>query len=96
MAPDLVAPGVDVDGFYPGGYGTMSGTSVATAIITGAGALFLQWGIAERNDVSLSTNQIRTYLIRGCNRSSYENYPNYKWGYGSLNLLQSFQIMRRV
>jgi len=96
MSPDLVAPGVDVGGFYPGGYGTMTGTSVAAAIITGACALFLQWGIIDGNDVSLSTNQIRTYLIRGCNRNDFDTYPNYKWGYGSLNVLKSFRLIRGI
>ncbi|MHB1153721.1 MAG: S8 family peptidase [Eubacteriales bacterium] len=102
MAPDLAAPGVDVGGFYPGngtfpsGYGTMSGTSVAAAITTGACALLLQWGIIDGNDISLSTNQIKAYLIRGCSRSNSQIYPNYKLGYGSLNLLQSFQIMRGI
>ncbi|MHB1153722.1 MAG: S8 family peptidase [Eubacteriales bacterium] len=101
-APDFTAPGVEVNGFYPGngtfpsGYGSMSGTSVAAAITTGACALFLEWGIVDRNDVTLSTNQIRAYLIRGCSRSESQTYPSYKWGYGSLNLLRSFQIMRGI
>lgn len=96
MAPDLVAPGVNVGGFYPYGYGDMSGTSVATAITTGAAALMLQWGIVEGNDPVMSTYQIRAYLIRGCNRSEVLSYPNTQWGYGSLNLLQSFRLMREV
>ncbi|MHB1154642.1 MAG: S8 family peptidase [Eubacteriales bacterium] len=96
MAPDLVAPGVNVGGFFPGGYGTMSGTSVAAAITAGAGALLMQWGIVEGNDVALSTYQIRAYLIRGCNRKEGISYPNPQWGYGSLNLLQTFQVMRGI
>ncbi|MHB1153679.1 MAG: S8 family peptidase [Eubacteriales bacterium] len=96
LAPDLVAPGVDVGGFYPGGYGTMSGTSVATAITAGACALMMQWGVIEGNDVALSTYQIRAYLIRGCSRREAVAYPNPQWGYGVLNLLQTFQIMRGI
>ncbi|MHB1153680.1 MAG: S8 family peptidase [Eubacteriales bacterium] len=96
MAPDLVAPGVNVGGFYPGGYGTMSGTSVAASIAAGASALLLQWGIVDGNDVALSTYQIRAYLIRGCNRKEAVSYPNPQWGYGTLNLLQTYQIMRRT
>lgn len=95
-SPDLVAPGVDVGGYFPGGYGTMSGTSVAAAITTGACALFLQWGIVDGNDIALSANQIRTYLIRGCNRSEFDIYPNNKWGYGSLNVLRSFRLIRGI
>ena len=95
-APDFVAPGVNISGFYPNGFGTMSGTSVATAITTGASALLLQWGIVEENDLSLSTYQIRAYLIRGATRSEALIYPNYQWGYGTINLMQTFHYMREI
>lgn len=96
MAPDLVAPGVEVGGIYPSGPGIMSGTSVASAITAGACALMMQWGIIEKNDVALSTYQIRAYLIRGCNRSPTMIYPNTQWGYGTLNLIQTFSLMREL
>lgn len=96
LVPDLAAPGVGVSGYYPYGLGTMDGTSVATAITSGASALMLQWGIVEGNDVALSTYQIRAYLVRGCNRSEGMIYPNTQWGYGTLNLIQSFQLMRET
>ncbi len=103
MAPDLTAPGVNVGGYYPvgngtfpSGYGTMTGTSVATAITSGAGALMMQWGIVDGNDTALSTAQIRAYLIRGCDRKEGLSYPNPQWGYGTLNLLQTFQLMRGI
>lgn len=95
MAPTLVAPGVNILGFYPTGYGTMSGTSVATAITAGACALLMQWGVVEGNDVSLSTYQITAYLIRGCDRNESVSYPNTQWGYGTLDLLQTFKLMRQ-
>ncbi len=94
MSPDLVAPGVNVGGYYPNGYGLMSGTSVSTAITTGACALMLQWGIVEKNDVALSTFQIRAFLIRGCIRDNKSTYPNPQWGYGKLNLINTFNMMR--
>ncbi|MHB1153723.1 MAG: S8 family serine peptidase [Eubacteriales bacterium] len=103
MSPDLVAPGVNVGGFYPtgngtfpSGYGTMSGTSVAAAITAGACALMLEWGIVDGNDNAFSTNQIRAYLIRGCNRNPVITYPNSQLGYGTLNLFQTFRIMRGI
>ena len=96
LKPDLVAPGVNVEGVYPIGYGTMDGTSVSTAITAGASALLLQWGIVKGNDISMSTYQIRAYLIRGCSRSETIKYPNQQWGYGSLNLFQTFSLMREV
>lgn len=96
MAPDLMAPGVQVGGIYPSGPGTMSGTSVAAAITAGACALMMQWGVVEKNDVALSTYQIRAYLIRGCSRSPTMIYPNTQWGYGTLNLIQTFNLMREL
>ncbi|MBP1736161.1 MAG: peptidase family protein [Oscillospiraceae bacterium] len=93
-APDLTAPGVNVGGFYPHGYGTMSGTSVSAAITAGAAALLMQWGVVNKNEPAMSTSQIRAYLLRGCDRSDSMSYPNVKWGYGSLNLMQTFNLMR--
>jgi len=92
--PDLVAPGVNVTGIYPTGVGIMTGTSVAAAITAGACSLMLQWGIVERNDTSLNTYRIKTYLIRGCSRNPNIQYPNPKWGYGKLNLFNTFTQMR--
>lgn len=94
LAPDLVAPAVGVQGIYPHGHGTMEGTSVAAALTAGAGALMLQWGIIEGNDVAITTYRIRAYLIRGAQRSPDITYPNPQWGYGSLDLLQSFNLIR--
>ncbi len=94
--PDLVAPGYQIAGYYPTGLGYMSGTSVATAITCGACALLLQWGVVEGNDLGFSTPLIKAYLIRGCNRSDVMEYPNPQWGYGTLNLLQTFFYMREL
>ena len=96
MAPDLVAPGVDITGIFPTGPGTMSGTSVAAAITAGACALMMQWGVVEGNAPSLNTYQIRAYLIRGCDRMASMSYPNTQWGYGALNLFQTFNLMREL
>jgi len=76
---------------YPDGFGVMSGTSVAAAITAGACALIFQWGIVEKNDISLSTYQIRTFLIQGATQSPNIMYPNFQWGYGSLDLLKSYE-----
>lgn len=95
-SPDLVAPGVRVGGIFPTGYGTMTGTSVAAAITTGAAALMLEWGIVEGNNRSISTYQIKGYFIRGCGRSEFTSYPNYQWGYGILDLYNSFNLMREL
>ncbi|MBE6033130.1 MAG: peptidase [Clostridiales bacterium] len=94
--PDLVAPGYQIGGFYPTGYGYMDGTSAAAAITAGASALLLQWSIVEGNDFGFCTPLIKAYLIRGCNRTDLIEYPSSQWGYGSLNLLQTFFYMREL
>lgn len=96
LVPDLMAPGVNIGAYYPSGYGRMDGTSVATAIVAGACALMMQWGVVEGNDIAFSTYQIRAYLIRGCARSESIQYPNPQWGYGVLDLMQTFQLMREL
>ena len=95
-SPDFVAPGVRVSGYYPTGEGVMSGTSVAAAITTGACALMLQWGIVEGNAPTLDTFQIKGYLIRGCTRDNTNMYPNFQWGYGRLDLYNSFNLLRET
>ena len=96
ILPDLVAPGVNVSGYSSEGETLRSGTSTATAITAGACALMLEWGVVQGNDPAMSTYQIRAYLIRGCSRSESMTYPNNQWGYGSLNLIQAFQMMREM
>ncbi|NLK39938.1 MAG: S8 family peptidase [Clostridiales bacterium] len=96
ILPDFTAPGVDVTGEFPTGPGDMSGTSVAAAITAGAAALMLQWGIVEGNEPLISTYQIKAYMIRGCNRDVTINYPNTQWGYGRLNLIQTFVLMSTI
>lgn len=96
MAPEIIAPGVNIGGYYPIGYGAMSGTSTAAAITAGACALLMQWGIIHKNDTSMSTYQIKAYLIRGCSRNEAMSYPNTQWGYGTLDLINTFHQLREV
>lgn len=93
-APDFAAPGVNVKGIYPTGYGTLSGTSVAAAVAAGAAALLLEWGITNGNIPSMDGSFVRTLLIGGCTRDEGIIYPNNKWGYGKLDLFNTFSIMK--
>ncbi len=94
FAPDFVAPGVDISGFYPIGPGQMTGTSVSAAITAGASALLFQGAIVEGTSPSLNGNRIRTLLIRGSVRDSIRRYPNPQWGYGTLNLEGTVNSLR--
>lgn len=87
MSPDFVAPGVNVRGVYPTGFGTMSGTSIAAAITAGAAAILMEWGIIQKNYLALDGDMIKILLSTGCERDEGIKYPNTKWGYGKLDLL---------
>lgn len=71
-----------------------TGTSVAAAITAGAVANLLSWGIVEGNDPAMSEAVIRSYLVRGASRSKAFTYPNPEWGYGTLNLYNTFLQLR--
>lgn len=95
IKPDLAAPAVEVYG--PGlrnNYVTYTGTSAAAAIATGAVAQIMQWAFVEQNSPILSNGGIKNLLIRGTEKYSERSYPNREWGYGALNVYQSFEIMR--
>jgi subtilisin family serine protease len=94
MAPDFVAPGVNVKGVYPSGYGAMTGTSAAAAVTAGACAMLLEWGIVNGKDRSIGQEKIRALLISGSTRKENITFPNPQWGFGTLNLLNVFGALR--
>lgn len=94
VKPDLVAPGVEVYG--PAGndrYTSMSGTSISAALTAGSVALLLEWGIVLENDISMSGFKINRFLVRGARRGNM-TYPNPEWGYGELDVYNTFNSLR--
>ena len=101
IKPDLAAPGVEVFGpssqLLPDGAPYLprrTGTSVGAAHTAGAAASLLSWGIVEGNDPAMNSASVRGYLVRGADRSPAYTYPNREFGYGTLNLYQSFLQLR--
>lgn len=91
VKPDLAAPGVDI--VIPRNE-TATGTSVAAAHLAGAAANLLSWGITGQNDLLINTSSAKAILIRGARRNPNITYPNREWGYGMLDLYNSFLRMR--
>ena len=97
VKPDIVAPGVNVYGpAAGGGFILKSVTSISAAHTAGAAALFLTWGVYYGNDILMTNSKIKTILIRGATRDTDRQYPDNVWGYGKLNVIESFLQLRLV
>jgi hypothetical protein len=95
--PDISTIGVNIlTTKVLGGTTTFSGSSAATAVLTGACALLFQWGIIDGNDRTMYTKKIRSYLMYGANRSQSIKYPSRELGYGDFDLLGTFNVISRT
>ncbi len=97
IKPDIAAPGVDVPGALPGGRFTVrTGASAAAAVTAGAIALMLEWLLNYENVPGIDSYQIKSLLILGAVRPKTMEYPNREWGYGQLNLYNTFETIRQL
>ena len=94
MKPTLSAPGVNLQTPFAGGFSEASGTSLAAAVTAGCASLLLQWGIVLGRNPLLTGVTLRNYLIRGARREGNMTYPNRLWGYGELDVYQTFLSLR--
>ena len=86
VKPDIAAPGVGITApAANGGYQSVTGTSFATPVASGAAALLMQWGIVNGNDPFLYGEKVKAYLRRGAKKlPGIAEYPNPMVGYGAL------------
>lgn len=104
VKPDLLAPGVNIRGEGASGETVIrSGTSVAASYTAGCSAIMLEWSYGRKMIRNINGNQIRGYLIRGAVRPGssgglleIRQYPNPEWGYGLLNIYNTFESLRNV
>ncbi|WP_010297928.1 S8 family peptidase [Clostridium senegalense] len=97
IKPELCIGGFEVlTTTVGGGTKIVTGSSAATAVLAGAVALILEWGIVKRNDVYMYTPKVKTYLIRGTKQIPQVIYPNREVGYGVLDFRQVFENMRSI
>ena len=95
IKPDFAAPGVEILGVNARGQTALrSGSSLAVGITAGAAALMLEW-LALRLEQNVNTVQIKSLLMAGTQRRPDLAYPNREWGYGTLDLYQTFEELRR-
>lgn len=77
IKPDLAAPGVQVSTVL----GPYTGSSMAAAIAAGCVAQFMEWAVVDGNAPTVESRGIKSYLIRGADRSENIVYPDNRWGY---------------
>lgn len=97
LRPDITAPGVNVTGALPGGrFSSRTGSCISAAVTAGAVALMLEWILDIRKVPGIDSFQIKSLLILGAVRPKTMEYPNREWGYGQLNLYNTFETMRQL
>jgi hypothetical protein len=95
--PDVATIGINIlTTMASGGVTTISGSSAATAIVAGACALLLEWGIVKGNDTTMYSRKIRTYIMYGAGRTETNKYPNREVGYGDLDLFGIFEVLSKT
>lgn len=96
VKPELAAPGVEIVSVSSSGppFSRITGTSAAAALAAGACAILLHWGLLQGNYPYMNTAVLKTLLIRGAKRNPELLYPNREFGYGALDLYQSFLQLR--
>lgn len=95
--PTLTAPGIDIRGALPDNrYAVRSGSSLASAVTSGAVALLLEWIIQQLGYPGIDASQIKSLLILGAVRTPNMTFPNREWGYGQLNVYNTFEEIRKI
>ena len=95
--PDIAAPGVNVPGAVPGGrFSTRTGSCAAAAVTAGAVALMMEWLVYIQEVPGVDSFQVKSLLIIGAVRPRTMEYPNREWGYGQLDLYNTFETMRQL
>lgn len=96
LKPDFLAPGVNIIAPYPGGrYAKITGTSPAVSYTVGCVALFLQYVLVDNHYPDKAfVQKIRTYFRAGAVRENDRVYPNYNYGFGTLNIRNVFEQLR--
>lgn len=92
IKPDLSAPGVQVSTAL----GVKTGSSMAVAIAAGCVAQFMEWAVVDGNVPTVESRGIKSFLIRGADRSENIVYPDNRWGFGKLDINGTFETLARL
>ena len=96
VKPDITAPAVNIlTTKSGGGYDSFTGTSFASPFVAGAVSLMMEWGIVQGNDIFLYGQRVKAFLQKGARRTQNLTYPNNVWGYGTLCIANTLDILSR-
>ena len=90
--PDFAAPGVNVSTIR----GKETGSSLSAALTAGAVAQFMEWAVVEGNTPTVESRGIKSFLIRGADRSENIVYPDNRWGFGKIDINGTFETLARL
>lgn len=97
IKPDYAAPGVMVTGAgLNNEFVVRSGSSVSVGIAAGASALLMEWVIRQTGSRGVNSSQIRNIILLGAEQRPGAENPNREWGYGTMNLYRSLDILRQL
>lgn len=98
IKPDITAPAVQIYGAFSKGdlYIRRSGTSVGAALTAGVVALIMEWAFVQGNNYGITTETIRQMLIRGSKEVSDVDYPSPAWGWGVIDIYETFNVIRSM
>ena len=96
LKPDVVAPGMSVRSSVPGGgYGNLSGTSMAAPHVAGLVALIISANPSLAGDIdaieaTIRENAVPLTSLQECGGISGSTIPNNTYGYGRIDALNTF------
>ncbi|MFH1415531.1 MAG: S8 family serine peptidase [Elusimicrobiota bacterium] len=93
-AMDLVAPGETIYSTYIGGYGNLTGTSMACPLVAGLASLVISYWEGHNNAV-WTPQQVRNIMTSNCddiNSTAYLGWDKYA-GYGRMNAERTLQFL---
>lgn len=90
--PDLCAPGVNVSTAI----GPKTGSCMAAALAGGCAAQFMEWAVVDGYVPGVESRAIKSFLIRGADRSENIVYPDRRWGFGKLDINGTFEVLARL
>lgn len=97
IKPFFASPGVGIPGInLRDAIVRFSGTGGSAALAAGACAIIFQWANVLGNDTNLGFIRLSTLLIRGAERTPTRTFPNREWGYGTLDLPNTFENLRPI